>query len=389
MAEDKGGSLRLLLLVQLTQSFRGGVVSPIMALFIRGHGLSVAQIGMLGISGMLGWLIFEPLSGVVADRVRKKYMVMFAIITSTVIYALYPFASSIWHFALLAFSMASVMSAYAISVKAMTAELLPSSKRGKTYGRFLSVISMGGIIAPFVGGYITSAYSYSIPFFISAGIGVLGLIASSFINYDDRPSVGESSTSPIFGEGGLMTRPYASILTVRMIFMFNLLFRQHFLPIYLHESPNIQASETQIGTYMTIIRVTSALSQSVLGDLNDRVGSKRITVASVGLLGISYLGFIYASGFLHLYLLGAVQGILLAASNMSMMIHLMSIMPEGRTGMVMGIYSEAENVGGIVASPSLGLIYDGFSPVSCVQTVVLILISTAALAGVIMKKDEK
>ena len=74
---EKQGSLRLLLLVQLTQSFRGGVVSPILALFIRGQGLSVSQIGLLGTAGMIGWLIFEPLAGVVADRIRKKYIFHF------------------------------------------------------------------------------------------------------------------------------------------------------------------------------------------------------------------------------------------------------------------------------------------------------------------------
>ena len=150
MFSDDKGSLRLLLVVQLTLNFRSGIISPILALFIRGHGLSASQIGILGIAGMLGWFIFEPLSGVVADRVKKKYMIIFAIFTSTAIYALYPSAQNIWHFAILSFSMSSVMSAYAISVKAMAAELIPHSERGKTYGRYLSLISWGGIIAPFI-----------------------------------------------------------------------------------------------------------------------------------------------------------------------------------------------------------------------------------------------
>jgi len=48
LGEEMRRSLKLLLVVQLTINFRGGVVSPILALFIRGQGLSVAQIGLLG-----------------------------------------------------------------------------------------------------------------------------------------------------------------------------------------------------------------------------------------------------------------------------------------------------------------------------------------------------
>ena len=152
MAEEKQSSLPLLMVVQLTTRFRGEIISPILSLFIRDQGLTVTHIGLLGTSSMLGWLIFEPFMGVLADRVRKKWLVTFSIIGSTIIYSLYPFASNFLHFAVLMFSMSSVMSAYAVAIKALIAELLPTEARGKTYGRYLSVISFGAVIAPFLGG---------------------------------------------------------------------------------------------------------------------------------------------------------------------------------------------------------------------------------------------
>ena len=41
-------------------------------------------------------------------------------------------------------------------------------------------------------------------------------------------------------------------------------------------------------------------------------------------------------------------------SLINVMIHLMAVMPEGRTGVVMGLYSESENVG--------VMIYDSVGP---------------------------
>jgi len=378
-------SLKMLLVVQLFQGFRGGIISPILSLFIRRQGVSVTQLGLLGTAGMVGWLIFEPLSGVIADRVRKKYMLAFGVVASTVIYALYPLASEIWHFALLAFAMSSVMSFYAISVKSLTAELLPISGRGRAYGRYLAAISIGGIAGPFVGGYLADSLGYSLPFYLSAAVGLVSLGGIALLKHDGvAPEASEASN----GDGRIMSRPVLTIFLVRGLYLFDLVFRQNFLPVYLNESPSISASETEIGAYMSILRVMSALSQSFLGEVIDRVGCRFVIVSSLGLGGLGYLGLLALNGVMPLYLLGVFQGVFMAAANMGMMIHLMDVMPAGRTGMVMGLYSEAENVGGMIAAPSLGYIYDSVGSAYSVLYVVGMLMLNAVISALLIKKKK-
>jgi MFS family permease len=377
------------MVVQLAQGFRGGIISPILALFIRGQGLALSQIGLMGTVGMLGWLIFEPLAGVVADRIRKKYMVIFAIIGSTFIYLAYPLAEGFWYFALLAFGMSSVMSAYAISVKALTAELLPKSERGKAYGRFVSVVSLGGIISPIVGGYVFEAFGESLPFYISAGIGIIGLAAVVLMKYDDRggkSSVGSEETS----EGGsLFNGNLLGIFLIRALFIFNLVFRQHTLPIFLNENPRYAMSEAQIGIYFGMVRFSSALSQAFLGGLNDRVGGKTLIASSLLMSGLSYGAILGVSGVQALLVIGAFQGVFFAASNLSMMVYLMDVMPPERTGMVMGLYSEAENVGGMFAAPSLGWIYDASGPGYSMLAVAGVLILDSVLSVFFIKENKR
>jgi MFS family permease len=385
----KQRSLRLLMVVQLAQGFRGGIISPILALFIREQGLTLSQIGLLGTAGMLGWLIFEPLAGVVADRIRKKYMVVFAIVGSTFIYLAYPLAYGFWHFALLGFGMSSVMSAYAISVKALTAELLPKSERGKAYGRFVSAVSLGGIVSPIVGGYVFEAFGESLPFYISAGIGLIGLVAVVFMRYDDHGEMisvesKEAAKDEPFFSGGLL-----GIFLIRALFIFNLVFRQHTLPIFLNENPRYEMSEGQIGLYFGMVRLSSALSQAFLGDLNDRIGSRRLIASSLLMSGLSYGAILGVSGVPILLAIGAFQGVFFAASNVSMMVYLMDIMPQGRTGMVMGLYSEAENVGGMLAAPSLGWIYDASGPGYSMLAVAGVLTLDSVLSVFFIKENKR
>jgi MFS family permease len=384
--ENNSNALKLLLVVQMTNVIRSGLVSPILALYIRNQGLSVTQIGLIGTAGMLGWLIFEPIIGVVADRIQKKYLVMFSVTFSSFVYLAYPYAAGFWYFASLAFAMASIMSAYAVAIKALTAELIPPSGRGKTYGRFVSSISFGGIIAPFVGGYLSEVFNRTIPFYISAGIGSIGLIAMLLMKYDDGAQATTSKESDVFES--LWSRSYITILLTRALYMFNLVFRQNTLPIFLNEHPSINASESEIGFYMTIVQLTSAISKAYLGELNDRIGSKRIITYSLLLSGISYTGLIFITSTFALFALGAFQGIFFAAADLSMMIYLMTIMPKSRSGIVMGLYSEAENIGGMLAAPSLGLFYDTYGPVFSVWSVILALIINSGLSLALLQRAQ-
>jgi DHA1 family tetracycline resistance protein-like MFS transporter len=321
----------------------------------------------------------------VADRVRKRYMVVFAMLTSSVIYFLYPLASDIWHFAALAFAMSSVMAPYAISVKALAAELIPPSSRGKTYGRYMSTISVGGILGPILGGYLSGTVGYSVPFYIAAGVGAVGLAGVLMMRYDDRSDEVMADKENHAG-GSLWTRAFLTILLIRMLYLFNMVFSSNFLPVYLNESPAIGASEAEIGLYLGVLQVMAALSQSFLGGVTDRLGSRVVIASSLGLTGLSYVGLTLVRGVIPLYLLGAAQGVFFAAADLSMMVHLMDVMHEGRTGMAMGLYSESENVGGMIASPFLGMIYDGVGPSQSALSVAAVLFLNAALSAFLLRK---
>jgi MFS family permease len=337
---------------------------------------------------MLGWFVFEPLAGVVADRVRKKYLVAFATGVSTFIYLAYPYTEGFWGFAFLALGMSSVMSFYAVSVKALTAELLPESGRGKAYGRFVSAISLGGIVSPMVGGYVYELFGKTLPFYLSACVGLAGLVVVAMMDDEDHRDKIQVPVETLKG-GGLFGGSLLGIFLIRALYIFNLVFRQHTFPIFLHEDPRYRASEGQIGLYMGLVSLFSALSQAFLGELNDRIGSKALIASSLALSGLSYVGVLGASSVFLLYFIGAMQGVFFAAADVSMMIYLMDIMPTGRTGVVMGLYSESENVGGMLAAPSLGWIYDISGPGTSVLSVSSVLLIDSLLSVLFVRRNRR
>ena len=332
--------------------------------------MSMAQIGLIGTASMLGWFIWEPIMGVVADRFNKRWMLAGSLVLTTILYWFYPLADGFYIFAVLEFAKTSILSAYSIPVKALAAELLPAQDRGKAYGRYMTIISFGGMISPLIGGYVSEVAGFSLPFYLAAGIGLLGLLAVFSIKYEE-PTLGEKTTNTS-GFKELLTKPVLAIFSVRGLSFFNAGFTG-FLSIFLNEAPQFAATESQIGAFFTIVRLAGAASRSVIGDVCDRVGTKPLISISLAGIGLSYLGLIFTGGLIPMYIIGLIRGVSQATSDTSMMLQLISVMPKERSGLTMGLYSEAENIGGLIATPSVGYLYQNFGANSAVWLVTLML----------------
>jgi len=374
-AFDRKRSLFMLMLVQLVTNFRGGIVAPVLSLFVRGQGLSLAEIGVLGTASMLGWFIFEPLMGVVADRWNKRWMLAGSILLTTILYGVYPLASGLWFFAGLAFLQSSVMSAYSIPVKTLMAELLPSEDRGKAYGRYMTVISLGGMVSPLIGGYLSENFGNTIPFYLAAAIGLIAIVAVFSIKYDETFKT--STITESNGWRSLLTGSVLAIFSVRGLYFFNIGFIHNFLPIYLNESTVYNASESQIGAFYTITRLAGAAGRSVLGDLCDRIGNRMLITSSLFGLGASYIVLLNGSGIILVYIVGALMGITQAAADTSMMLQLIKVMSKDRSGLTMGLYSEAENIGGLIATPTVGYLYQSIGGETALMFVVAALFANS------------
>ena len=348
-----------------------GIIAPIIGLFVRSQGLSMAQIGLIGTASMLGWFIWEPIMGLVADRFNKRWMLAGSLVLTTILYWLYPLADGFYIFAVLEFAKTSILSAYSIPVKALAAELLPAQDRGKAYGRYMTIISLGGMISPLIGGYVSEVAGFSLPFYLAAGIGLLGLLAVFSIKYEEPVLDEKTTASDGFKE--LLTRPVLAIFSVRGLFFFNAGFTGSFSAIFLNEAPQFAATESQIGVFFTLVRLAGAASRSVIGDVCDRVGTKPLISVSLAGMGLSYLGLMFTGGLIPMYFIGLIRGLFQATADTSMMLQLISVMPKERSGLTMGLYSEAENVGGLIATPTVGYLYQSFGANSAIWLVTLMM----------------
>jgi MFS family permease len=287
--------------------------------------------------------------------------------------------------------MSSASSAGAVSLRAMLNELLPIKNRGTIYGRYMAFVSLGLVVGPVIGGFFAENIGIRALFYFSGCLGALGVLILTFLKYEE-PIEGKLSSSlksqmkNTWAAFSFIKRPILIILLIRLFFMFNMFFRRGILPIILNESPTFRASESQIGVYFGVIMFSMALSQLFLGKLSDMVGSKKLMVFGLFMGGLSYQTLNLFQDLTPLYLIGVLQGIFFAASELGITITFMNIIPPDRSGKAMGIYGLSEDLGGIVASPTLGVIYDIKGSIFVVRFISGVLITIACISSALVSE---
>lgn len=67
-----------------------------------------------------------------------------------------------------------------------------------------------------------------------------------------------------------------------------------------------------------------------------------------------------------------------------MMLQLISVMPEKRSGLTMGLYSESENIGGIISTPTVGYLYQNLGANSAIWLVTMVMLLNAGYSNLII-----
>jgi len=351
-------------ILRFTFSLRGSIL----ALYFRSLGMSIVDIGLISMFGSIGFAVFEPILGFLSDRIDRKKFLVFGMLGVSIITFLYTLGSTVWHFYLLSFFMASVMAGITVSTRALIATVLPSSKKGRSYGLYMAIASAGGIIAPIIGGYLAGAINYYVPFYLGSLVILFGFIVSLTIKVERKSSFQEKSPKTegvVSAEkskfGSLKYFATVGFLTfffTRFFQTFVMFFSRSILPVYLKESPTFLASEAEIGVILSLASIVACPMQLVSGTLSDRIGHKKLLVFGLVSSGIIILFFPMIGNMFQMGLFQVLYNIANVSYMISMMMLLMETVPSKYYGTAMGFYGLAEDFGGMAGPLIIGPLYE-------------------------------
>ena len=325
---------------------------PVLSPYVEHVGGTLEMVGLVvGAYGLAQLILRFPL-GLWSDRIGKRRPFLALGFAANILACLvFIIATDPWAMVGARF-LSGVAACSWVAFSVLFAGYFPADRTSQaiSYISFCNTLSV--MTATFLGGWIADLYGWLAPFWLSAGVGVIGFLSVLFV-YEKPAS--PQPTRPI------MTR-LRSILSYRELVIASVVaafgqytaFATHFgfLPNY---AVSIGASKTQLGILtmlgMFAISITVLLSGTVIAP---RFGAKRTLVVSYVAIGISTALMPYLHSIELLYASQILGGLGRGSSSPVLMSLAIARLPNSEKATAMGFFQAIYAIGMFIGPVSAG-----------------------------------
>ena len=368
-------------------------VSPFIPYYIQQLGVTdpkeVALWAGLAQSGQsLSLAVMAPVWGILADRYGRKMMVMRATFAGAVLMALMGFVTNVQQLVLLR-ALQGVFTGTVAAATTLVVSVVPKQHSGAALGSLQTAIFLGASLGPFLGGLMGDTLGYQPSFWVTGGLLFLsGVLVLFFVHEDFRPAEDAARsgqldwrqlTQFLFASGGALLL----VLIARLLLRTGTQTLPTILPLFVQ---SLLPAEAHVATIAGIISgasaVGAAVGSPVIGRWGDRLGHRRLLIASGLAATALYLPQVFAPHPMWLVPWQLLTGFAVGGTLSTLTALLIQFSPKGREGTIIGLDSSvtalANGIGpmmgaGIAAGLGLNMPFTLASGVMGLGTVVVIL----------------
>ena len=327
----------------------------------RGHAWAVAG---LGLAAMIPFVIFAPLSGLVADRVRAKpYLVALGVGETVVGTAL-----GVWHSVGATLALVVLLNCVVAFSMPGYAALLPSvageSNVAAAQGIFQSTQGISTVLGPILGGLLVGAFGQSIPLYVDGASFAVGALGTALLRADRRPerrAPGEKD-SAWDGVRLLVGDSLLRDLTV-LIFVFMLAVGVSNVAEVFYVTQTFHGSAFAYGALGASFGVGMILGSV----MSSRWGSETVTLTRRTILGVMVIGMAVAlvgavNAVYQIYPLMVVAGAAVGVANVCGTTVFFARTPDAVRGRMMSAFMATSQVAQVGATVAGGAVLSLIAP---------------------------
>ncbi len=311
-------TLYIMFVAQLMTAIGFSSIFPFFPLYVHqlgsqfGYNLDLLA-GLVFSAQAFTMMIASPIWGALADRYGRKLMVERAMFGGSVILLLMAFVQSAEQLVLLR-AIQGLVTGTVAAANALVASVTPREQAG--YGMGLLQVGQGAGVAlgPIIGGWVADSYGYAAAFYVTALLLLLGGVLVLFgvrESFESRPTPAKAGSGILTAWREIFTFPGVPVTFVLQFLSqmgTNLL--TPILPLFI---PTVLGPSQDVNTFTGLVvgatAATSTVSSIYFGRLGDRVGHRRILIASLAVGGLLYVPEVIAHAGWHVLVLQALVGI--------------------------------------------------------------------------------
>jgi MFS transporter, DHA1 family, multidrug resistance protein len=274
-----------------------GIIVPVMPAYLQVFGVGGQVLGFLIACFALAQFLLSPVAGNLSDRHGRKRFIVAGLIVYGLSQLLFGFASEVWLLFLARFLSGAGAAFIMPPIMAFVADITTYEERGKGMGMIGAAISLGFMIGPGIGGFL-SKVDLTFPFYLAGSVALLAAVLSAIY----LPNV--QNTNVVTTKRENLARQllrsfktsYFVFLIVVFTFSFGIANFQSTLALYLDFKFNY--SPTDIAIIVTIGGFAGVILQMfVVNKLFKRFGEMKVILINLIAAAITMLLIIYISGF--------------------------------------------------------------------------------------------
>ncbi|MCZ2097149.1 MAG: MFS transporter [Anaerolineae bacterium] len=311
-------TLYLLVFVQFVAAIGFSSIFPFLTLYVEelgtNSGLSTELLaGLVFSAAAITMMLTAPIWGALADRHGRKPMVVRATLGAAVVTALMAYAQSAEQLVLLRAAQGAV-SGVISAITALIASIVPRERAGYALGLLQVGLWGGNSVGPLIGGVAADAFGFGAAFLVTAALlAIAGLVAWRLVDEEFTPlPAAAAGRRPGFLRAWRHVISMPGVLPTYTARFLNELARSvimPFVPLFVAE---LMSGESGVATITGVITALAAIAGTVaaiyLGRLGDRIGHKRVLIASAVAAALFYLPQSQVSAVWQLLALQALTG---------------------------------------------------------------------------------
>lgn len=166
------------------------LLMPSIPLYITEHlGVPQTKTGIVLASYAIAILMIRPFSGYLVDLYPRKKILLISFICYVAIFFGYFYAVTIFVFVIVRFFHGITWGLSTVSSSTLAIDIVPSERRAEGIGYFGTFMNVAMAIGPFIAIHIYQNYSFQALLYCAIFMGILGIIAVSFIKAPERPKL--------------------------------------------------------------------------------------------------------------------------------------------------------------------------------------------------------
>jgi len=346
----------------------------------------MTELGIISGGNAFGFLFFEPLWGVLADKRMKKKILMFSCITAPLTTLSFTMIRGFWPLFFGRFVQGAIFVGGALASESMAAS---SYRKGRSFGLLSSTRGLTHLIGPALGGYLAEI-DYMLPFYTSTIVSIVAAFLSVWVTeprcvYEEK----EQRKKRLIR---LSKTELKDLTVLCFLTIFSHLLTAIFssiVPVYAYESPDLSLTELEIGLMFTTSSLAAIPSQLLFGELSDRIGRSILITTGMAVDTLSFFLLPLVSDVHQLYLAAALHSIGGAAVSPLMLALLAESVSPSLYGIAIAFYSIGIDLGLALGPTVTGYIYQNYGPALSFNTFATLMAFGVVYAFVLLRKVEK